>query len=160
MVGSPNFVRFVYDGDGTIGDPGPPGSDVIEEVFTDFFNERGLASEPTEFDGRSDYFAFIQNDIPAGGLFSGAEGIKTAAQAGDLWRHGGSGLRCLLPSGLRHHRQPELPGAPPARQGAAHAVLYFAHDEGQRPSGGRCRYCSAPSSAASSADYRGPHLVR
>ena len=35
----------------------------------------------TEFDGRSDYFAFINAGIPAGGLFSGAEGIKTVAEA-------------------------------------------------------------------------------
>jgi Zn-dependent M28 family amino/carboxypeptidase len=55
MVGSPNFARFVYDGDGDIGPAGPPGSDVIEEVFTDFFTSRTLFSEPTEFDGRSDY---------------------------------------------------------------------------------------------------------
>ena len=36
----------------------------------------GLETEPTEFDGRSDYFAFINNGIPAGGLFSGAEGLS------------------------------------------------------------------------------------
>jgi Zn-dependent M28 family amino/carboxypeptidase len=36
---------------------------------------------PASFDGRSDYFAFINNGIPAGGLFTGAEGIKSAAQA-------------------------------------------------------------------------------
>ena len=34
MLGSPNFVRFVYDGDGSdTPDAGPPGSDVIEKVF-------------------------------------------------------------------------------------------------------------------------------
>lgn len=38
---------------------------------------------PTAFDGRSDYGPFIAEglDIPAGGLFTGAEGIKTAEQA-------------------------------------------------------------------------------
>ena len=41
----------------------------------------GLATEPTAFDGRSDYGPFIANGIPAGGLFSGAEGIKTPEQA-------------------------------------------------------------------------------
>lgn len=83
MVGSPNFVRFVYDGDGSGGlsDPGPPGSDAIEQVFLDFFASRGLATEPTAFDGRSDYGPFIEVGIPAGGLFTGAEGIKTPEQA-------------------------------------------------------------------------------
>jgi Zn-dependent M28 family amino/carboxypeptidase len=37
--------------------------------------------EPTAFDGRSDYDAFINVGIPAGGLFTGAEEIKTPAQA-------------------------------------------------------------------------------
>ena len=81
MLGSPNYVRFVYDGDGSSGGvSGPPGSDAIESVFTDYFDAQGLASEPTDFDGRSDYGPFIAAGIPAGGLFSGAEGVKTAEQ--------------------------------------------------------------------------------
>ena len=47
----------------------------------DYFASQGLESEPTEFDGRSDYDAFITAGIPAGGLFTGAEDIKTAEQA-------------------------------------------------------------------------------
>ena len=82
MVGSPNFVRFVYDGDGSaFGVKGPNGSAQVEKVFLDYFASQSLATEPTAFDGRSDYFAFINNGIPAGGLFTGAEGIKTAEQA-------------------------------------------------------------------------------
>ena len=82
MVGSPNFVRFVYDGDGSaFGVKGPNGSRHIENTFVSYFASQGLASEPTEFDGRSDYDAFITAGIPAGGLFTGAEGIKTAEQA-------------------------------------------------------------------------------
>jgi Zn-dependent M28 family amino/carboxypeptidase len=82
MVGSPNFVRFVYDGDGdAFGTKGPTGSNVVEEVFLDYFESQGLPTEPTAFDGRSDYFGFIENGIPAGGLFTGAEDIKTAEEA-------------------------------------------------------------------------------
>ena len=82
MVGSPNFVRFVYDGDGSAtGTKGPAGSGNIEKVFTDYFASQGLATEPTAFDGRSDYGPFIDRGIPAGGLFTGAEEIKTAAEA-------------------------------------------------------------------------------
>ena len=84
MLGSPNYVRFVYDGDGSDSDPaGPPGSGEIEKVFTDYFDSKGLASDPTEFSGRSDYGPFIAVGIPAGGLFSGAEGVKTAEQAAE-----------------------------------------------------------------------------
>lgn len=82
MIGSPNYVRFVYDGDGSDSDPaGPPGSGAIEKVFTDYFASQGLESSPTEFSGRSDYGPFIAVGVPAGGLFSGAEGIKTDAEA-------------------------------------------------------------------------------
>ena len=75
-------ARFVYDGDSSAdpeGPVGPPGSAQIESIFTDYFDSKGLASEPTEFSGRSDYGPFIAVGIPAGGLFSGAEGIKTAS---------------------------------------------------------------------------------
>jgi len=82
MLGSPNYVRFVYDGDGSdTALAGPPGSAEIEDIFTSYFAGRNLASEPTEFNGRSDYGPFIAVGIPAGGLFSGAEGIKTEEQA-------------------------------------------------------------------------------
>ena len=82
MIGSPNFVRFVYDGDGSAtpddpDDAGPAGSGQIEHVFQAYFDRKGLASEPTPFDGRSDYGPFIDEGIPAGGLFSGAEEVKT-----------------------------------------------------------------------------------
>ena len=82
MLGSPNFVRFVYDGDGSDGgNPGPNGSAFIEKVFNDYFASQGLAVNSTPFDGRSDYGPFIDAGIPAGGLFSGAEGLKTPDQA-------------------------------------------------------------------------------
>ncbi|MET1153480.1 M20/M25/M40 family metallo-hydrolase [Arthrobacter sp.] len=82
MVGSPNFVRFVYDGDGSaFGEKGPNGSALVEKVFLDYFKSQNLPVEPTEFDGRSDYFGFISNGIPAGGLFTGAEGTKSVEEA-------------------------------------------------------------------------------
>ena len=84
MIGSPNFVRFVYDGDGPtlpLGRPAPEGSGQIEQVFLDYFASQNLATEPIPFDGRSDYQSFFDEGIPAGGAISGAEGIKTPEQA-------------------------------------------------------------------------------
>src|SRR5215213_6280460 len=80
MLGSPNFVRFVYDGDGSATsddttDVGPAGSAQIERTFKRYFEAKGLKTDPTPFDGRSDYGPFIDAGIPAGGLFSGAEGV-------------------------------------------------------------------------------------
>ncbi|HYJ67913.1 MAG TPA: M28 family metallopeptidase [Nocardioidaceae bacterium] len=81
MVASPNYGLFVYDGDGSaFGTAGPDGSDEIEALFERYYADRDIPSEPTPFNGRSDYLEFINNDIPAGGLFTGAEVMKTAAQ--------------------------------------------------------------------------------
>lgn len=87
MIGSPNYVRFVYDGDnsafpaGVGSADGPEGSGEIERVFHHYFANVGLASSETPFSGRSDYGPFIAEGIPAGGLFTGAEGVKTAQEA-------------------------------------------------------------------------------
>ena len=89
MIGSPNYFIGIYDGDNSdaVGEPaGPDGSDDIEKVFEDFFTMAGVPFKGTDFTGRSDYGPFIEEgvDIPAGGLFTGAEGIKTAADV-ELW---------------------------------------------------------------------------
>jgi Zn-dependent M28 family amino/carboxypeptidase len=89
MVGSPNYIFMVYDADESTFDapagvPIPAGSTAIEDVFESFYTLRNEPYDDTEFSGRSDYQAFIENDIPAGGLFTGAEEIKTAEQAA-IW---------------------------------------------------------------------------
>jgi aminopeptidase Y len=84
MIGSPNPVYFVYDGDdsdSTGAGPGPSGSDRIEKTFEAFYSRRNLPFKGTDFSGRSDYGPFIAAGIPAGGLFTGAEGVKTAQEA-------------------------------------------------------------------------------
>ena len=84
MVASPNYVNFLYDGDDSdaTGSPaGPPGSAQIEAQLKGFFDKRGLPTKGTDFDGRSDYGPFIAVGIPSGGIFTGAEGIKTAEEA-------------------------------------------------------------------------------
>ncbi|HEX8629860.1 MAG TPA: M20/M25/M40 family metallo-hydrolase, partial [Catenuloplanes sp.] len=87
MVGSPNPGYFLYDGDNSdrVGaGPGPAGSAEIEQTLQAHFTSIGVPTRGTDFDGRSDYGPFIRAGIPAGGAFTGAEGIKTAAQA-QLW---------------------------------------------------------------------------
>ncbi|CAM04447.1 M28 family metallopeptidase [Saccharopolyspora erythraea] len=87
MVGSPNAGYFTYDGDDSDNEgagPGPEGSAQIEKALNDSFGGAGVATEGTDFDGRSDYGPFIEVGIPAGGTFTGAEGTKTQEQA-DKW---------------------------------------------------------------------------
>ncbi|MEU4170825.1 M28 family metallopeptidase [Streptomyces sp. NPDC026665] len=71
MIGSPNPGYFVYDDD-----------PAIEKTFKTYFAGIGVATEiETEGDGRSDHAPFKNAGIPVGGLFSGADYIKTSAQA-------------------------------------------------------------------------------
>ncbi|MGW0364939.1 M28 family metallopeptidase [Streptomyces sp. NPDC002990] len=84
MIASPNAAYFVYDGDdsdGTGAGPGPEGSAQLEKGITSFLDSKNIPHEGTDFSGRSDYGPFIEVGIPSGGTFTGAEGIKTAAQA-------------------------------------------------------------------------------
>ncbi|MFC5662692.1 M28 family metallopeptidase [Kitasatospora misakiensis] len=90
MIASPNSAQFVYDGDDSdhVGSgPGPAGSAQIERLITDFFDDWSVPHEGTDFTGRSDYGPFIEAGIPAGGTDTGAEVIKSAAQAA---RYGGT----------------------------------------------------------------------
>ncbi|GAA0506042.1 hypothetical protein Ade02nite_90990 [Paractinoplanes deccanensis] len=87
MVASPNPGYFLYDGDnsdGTGAGPGPAGSAQIEQTLAAYFTSIGVPTRGTDFDGRSDYGPFIAAGIPAGGIFTGAEGRKTTAQV-QLW---------------------------------------------------------------------------
>ncbi|KAA6223598.1 M20/M25/M40 family metallo-hydrolase [Streptomyces albofaciens JCM 4342] len=71
MIGSPNPGYFVYDDDAR-----------LEKVFKDHFAAKNIATEvETEGDGRSDHAPFKDAGVPVGGLFSGADHIKTAEQA-------------------------------------------------------------------------------
>ncbi|AEN09055.1 MULTISPECIES: M28 family metallopeptidase [unclassified Streptomyces] len=71
MIGSPNPGYFVYDDD-----------PVIEQTFKDYYAGLSIPTEiETEGDGRSDHAPFKNAGVPVGGLFSGADYKKTAAQA-------------------------------------------------------------------------------
>jgi len=86
MVGSPNFIRGVYNGTQGL-EYGDQPSDVkqyvghaseyITELLVSYFDSNNLAYDLTDFSGRSDYGPFLDFGIPAGGLDTGADGIKT-----------------------------------------------------------------------------------
>ncbi|KAA8885484.1 M28 family peptidase [Nocardia colli] len=75
MIASPNYAYMIYDGSG-----GPAGSAEIEKNLAKYFDFLRLPHVPTALDGRSDYGPFMTVGIPVGGLFTGAEGIKTPEQ--------------------------------------------------------------------------------
>ncbi len=95
MIASPNFGYFIYDGDGSsFGLQGPPGSAALERLFEKYYQLRGLPFEGDEITFRSDYAQFFTDGIAFGGLFTGAEELKTEEQAA---RYGGTAGVALDP---------------------------------------------------------------
>ncbi len=140
MVGSPNFVRFVYDGDNSTGGATPAnlagcearcmgGSGVIESVFNGYFAQvANLAAEPTPFNGRSDYGPFIETNIPAGGLFTGAEAIKTAAQAATYGGTAGMAYDPCYHAACDTYANNSDTGLDQMSDAIAHSVITFAQN--------------------------------
>jgi Zn-dependent M28 family amino/carboxypeptidase len=83
MIASPNFKYAIYDGDGSSFNlTGPPGSGPAEKLFEDYFTkDANLPYSSTPFNSRSDYAAFAAAGVPVGGLFTGAEELKTEEEA-------------------------------------------------------------------------------
>ena len=78
MLGSPNGVRLVYDGAAT---PRPQQSIVIDGLLGRALEDRGLVWQTASLGGSSDHASFEQGGIPTGGLFAGANELKTQAEA-------------------------------------------------------------------------------
>jgi Zn-dependent M28 family amino/carboxypeptidase len=98
MVGSPNSDRIVYDGD-----DGPAGSRRIENAFRAYFAARHLPVEQESLGGSSDHASFADVGIPVGGLFTGADDLKSPASAR---RFGGS---ANLPFDACYHKVCDRP---------------------------------------------------
>jgi Zn-dependent M28 family amino/carboxypeptidase len=128
MVGSRNFVRFVYDGDGSTGREAPAGSAAIERVFSRYFRARGLPHGETALGGASDHAPFAAAGIPVGGVFSGADGQKSSSQASKF------GGRAGQPYDPCYHRECDTLANVNATavdqlgDAVAHAVARFARD--------------------------------
>jgi Zn-dependent M28 family amino/carboxypeptidase len=161
MIASPNYVRFVYDGNGSdTPDAGPPGSGRIERIFKNYFASQGLATAPTAFDGRSDYGPFIARGAPAGGLFTGAEGVKTQAQADTYGGVVGEAYdrcyhqACDTMSNLNHTGFNEM------ADGAATALIRVAMWDGALGEPGGVLSRAAAHRLSAQSDYRGDRLQR
>ncbi len=76
MLGSPNAVNFVYDPVSA-----PEGSDTIATALIAALAAQGVDHELLDLGQGSDHAAFVEAGIPVGGLFTGANEVKTADQA-------------------------------------------------------------------------------
>ena len=78
MLGSGNGVREVY---GAGQSTRPTEGQAITDLFSSAFERAGLPFSVIELGGGSDHGPFNNIAIPVGGLFSGANEIKTNEQA-------------------------------------------------------------------------------
>lgn len=78
LIASPNFARFLIDGNV----PEAPGSATVTKVFEQYFTRTGLPfkSEPVTGVG-SDQEPFVAAGIPVGGMDMGTIGLKTPEEA-------------------------------------------------------------------------------
>lgn len=162
MLGSTNYVRFVYDGDGSAdaaGLGGPPGSAQIEGIFNDYFADQGLATAPTAFDGRSDYGPFIAAGIPAGGLFSGAEGLKTDEEAALFGGTAGAPYDPCYHDACDNINNLSTAALNELGDAAAHAVMTLARTKAGFFEDGS-RMAAPQQISVEDFDYRGSHLIR
>jgi Peptidase family M28/PA domain len=77
MVGSTNFVTFVYEASSD----DPEMSRRVADLFAEALQDLGAESEPLDLQGASDHAAFEDVGVPTGGLYSGSQEVKTPAQA-------------------------------------------------------------------------------
>jgi Zn-dependent M28 family amino/carboxypeptidase len=154
MLASPNYAEQIYDGDGSENDTsGPNGSGTIEKVFQAYFDKRGEYTERVEFDGRSDYDGFTAAGIPAGGITTGADGVKTHAQ----WLQWG-GIEGAIYDQCYHQLCDSYPNNIDRAEldnsvdAVAHAVGTFAMSTSS--------INGTAKGSTKSFDYQGDHLVR
>jgi len=91
MIGSPNYIFGVMDGDlsdtkdspdnAYTGDFEPPyGTSDIESTVNRFFSNKSHSTVPQALSKRSDYAGFADWGVAFGGLFTGAENVKSAEE--------------------------------------------------------------------------------
>ncbi|KAJ3105183.1 hypothetical protein HDU96_008667 [Phlyctochytrium bullatum] len=81
MIASPNYVRGVWDGRGLDDPELKKSAGVIQGIIEGYFKSKGLPTVPFTFNGRSDFVAFLNKGIPAGGVITGEDEIKTPEEA-------------------------------------------------------------------------------
>ena len=127
MIGSPNFVRFVYRAESRTRAQRLRAL-AARNLLVYALRSRGLAAAAVQLGGRSDHAPFEAAGVTTAGLFSGAEGVKTRRQAR---RFGG---RAGVPYDPCYHRRCDgLPNvnfrvAEQLADAAAHALAAVAVD--------------------------------
>lgn len=77
MIASSNYVRGIWDGSKLTDPVLVSKCRKVSQVFTNYFRTQNLETTPFYFNGRSDFAAFLDAGIPASGVITGEDEIKT-----------------------------------------------------------------------------------
>ncbi|TDD89124.1 M20/M25/M40 family metallo-hydrolase [Actinomadura darangshiensis] len=159
MLGSPNGTRGVYDGDHSTGTGtrAPAGSGAIEKMFQDYFKGRKLPTTESEFNGRSDYGPFIEKGIPSGGIDTGAEDLKTAAEAKAFGGKAGKAYDACYHAKCDRLKNVNLKLLDGNADGVAHVIQHLAQTTVAVNGGARLDLAQDPTYTPL---WQGPYLLR
>lgn len=162
MLGSANGTRGVYDGDHSTGagTRAPAGSGAIERMFRDYFKRRNLPTTEHQFTGRSDYGPFIERGIPSGGLATGADGVKTAAEAKAFGGKAGKAYDPCYHAECDRLKNVDLKLLDRNVDGIAHVTQHLAETTVAVNGGARVLNTSPSAPAAGAPSYNGPYRLR
>lgn len=128
-IGSPNFVRFVFDGDNSeypassTVSAGPPGSGEVERIFQEYFGAEALPHAPQPLWSRSSWVPFAEAGIPVGGVFAGDQVIKSAALAATFGGTSGVAFDPCFGFSCDGYSNVSLMALDQLSDAAAHAIL-------------------------------------
>ncbi|KAI8923237.1 hypothetical protein BC831DRAFT_472185 [Entophlyctis helioformis] len=81
MIASPNYVRGIWDGSAITNATLARRCASLFNLFASWFLDQDLPVMPFPFNGRSDFQPFLDAGVPAAGVITGEDEIKTPEQA-------------------------------------------------------------------------------
>ncbi|EMG50534.1 APE3 Aminopeptidase Y [Candida maltosa Xu316] len=163
MMASPNYEYEIYDANDK---DHPDGSGHLKDLYINWYKDHGLNYTLVPFDGRSDYVGFIDGGIPAGGIATGAEGVKDAKGQEKFGGEAGKWFDPCYHQLCDNLNNPDYGAWINNTKLIAHSVAVYAKSfegfpkrETKKEEGDEEEVASASTSSTNDFIYRGPHLI-
>lgn len=154
MMASPNYAYQIYDANN---DVNPNGSGDLKQLYIDFYESAGVNYTFVPFDGRSDYVGFLDVGIPAGGVATGAEELKTADDVAKFGGEEGVAFDRCYHQLCDDLKNPDYEAWVVNTKLIAHSVATYAKSFDGFPEREKPQY--GVSAVSESFPYRGPKLI-
>ncbi|RKP32596.1 Zn-dependent exopeptidase [Metschnikowia bicuspidata] len=156
MMASPNYEYQIYDANNV---DHPNGSGNLKELYIDWYTKHGLKYTLVPFDGRSDYVGFIDVGIPAGGIATGAEGIKTKEGEQKFGGEAGKAFDPCYHQLCDNFDNPDYEAWVINTKLIAHSVAVYAQSLGSLPARDVAAAAKAPETFSSLLKFRATYAV-